>query len=237
MKLLLCVLSLAVVLARAEEDSVEQADSVEEPPVIERHPGADTQILFVKPVGGNRLVAGQDAQVLVGFINRAGEDLFLDTLDASFRLAMDYNSVIQNLSAIAYQRKVAPGQEASLFYQCHVDNVFSGIQVGLDLSLVYHDAQGKFYRQAVFNSTLSVEEPEVAFDVETFFLYVFLIACIVLGLVLLYQCLAGGRKMSMSRTETGTKGDGVDYNWIPSNVLKQGGSKPNSPRHRKNKTA
>ena len=170
---------------------------------------------------------------MVGFINRAPEDLYIDTLDASFRLAGDYNSVIQNLSAIGYSRKLTTGQEASLLYQFHVDAVFSGMPVGLEVSLVYHDTEGKIYREAVFNSTLTVEEPDVSFDAETFFLYVFLAAAVVLGAVLLLQCLSSNKKPT-GRTETGTKDGDVDYAWLPSAVLKPG-SKPNTPRARKNK--
>lgn len=175
-------------------------------------------------------------QILVGFINRASDDLFLDTLHASFRLAGDYNSVIQNLSVIDYSRKLSEGQEASLFYQFHVDNVLSGMPVGLEVSLTYHDIGGRHYRQAVFNSTLTVEEPEVTFDAETFFLYVFLASCVVLGLFLLAQCMSSSKK-GAGRTETGTKDGDVDYAWLPQSVLKQGGSKPNSPKQRKPKNA
>jgi len=222
-----------------DDESGEQVETIEdiipEGTGYEKHPGADTHILFTKPGGGHRLVSGQDAQILVGFINRATEDLYIDALDASFRLAGDYNSVIQNLSAIPYTRKLTTGQEASLFYQFHVDNVFSGMPVGLEVSLMYHDTEGKVYREAVFNSTLTVEEPEVSFDAETFFLYVFLSAAVVLGIVLLLQCMSGNKRPS-GRTETGTKDGDVDYAWLPSTVLKQGAtSKPNNARQKKNK--
>ncbi|XP_003739789.1 translocon-associated protein subunit alpha [Galendromus occidentalis] len=229
---------LLVGVSLAEDDeATEQVETIEdlipEGTGYEKHPGADTHILFTKPGGGYRLVSGQEAHILLGFINRASEDLFIDTLDASFRLAGDYNSVIQNLSAVGYNRKLSTGQEASLFYQFHVDNVFSGMPVGLEVSLMYHDSEGKVYREAVFNSTLTVEEPEVSFDAETFFLYVFLAAAIVLGAVLLLQCVSRNKKPS-GRTETGTKDGDVDYAWLPSTVLKQG--TPKSTRQKKNKS-
>ncbi|OQR67829.1 translocon-associated protein subunit alpha-like [Tropilaelaps mercedesae] len=236
--LLVAAMAVAAVWA-TDDDSGEQVETVEDvlptDPLLDKHPGADTHVLFTKP-GGVRLISGQDAQVLVGFINRASDDLFLDTLHASFRLAGDYNSVIQNLSAITYSRKLSEGQEASLFYQFHVDNALSGMPVGLEVSLTYHDIGGRYYRQAVFNSTLTVEEPEVTFDAETFFLYVFLAGCVVVGVVLLLQCMSSSKKIP-GRTETGTRDGDVDYSWLPHNVLKQGGSKPSSPKQRKPKNA
>jgi len=238
-------------LVRAEEDGNEQAEQEEQGDqaeqaeaehedavVLEKHPGADVKILFTKPIGGDRLISGDDASVLVGFTNRAHDDLYLDTLDASFRYAVDFTYVLQNLSAIAYNRKLESGQEASMFYQFHVADAFAGRPIGLDISLVFHDAHGRYYRQAVFNGTLTVEEPEVIFDVETMFLYVFMVACFVIGLVLLYNCLASGKKITSkgSRpTETGTKGQDVDFEWLPNTVLKQ--QKTPSPRQRKTKNA
>jgi len=65
-----------------------------------------------------------------------------------------------------------------------------------------------------------------------------MVAAIVLGVVLLLNCLGGGRK-SLTRSsrpaETGTKGQGVDYEWLPSSVLKAKSSP--SPRQKKAKNS
>lgn len=128
---------------------------------------------------------------------------------------------------------------------------FAGRPFGLNIALNYRDAAGNQFSEAVFNETVSIIEVDEGLDGETFFLYVFLAAVVVLLLVLGQQFLGsyGKRKRSPAvrkTVETGTTNTkDVDYEWIPAETLKKiqnspkGGkvSPKQSPRQRKAKRA
>ena len=98
--------------------------------------------------------------------------------------------------------------------------------------------EGNFFLDPVFNETVQIVEFDEGFDTEVFFMYVFLVAAILLCLFLVYTFLRGskGKKIipvSKKPVETGTTNDDVDYEWIPRSALKTPGSDKTSPRQRK----
>ncbi|XP_044737379.1 translocon-associated protein subunit alpha [Chrysoperla carnea] len=202
-------------------------DTEEEDGKTTASPDAETTILFVKPIAiaGSQLElpAGRLVEFLVGFTNKGNQDFVLETLDASFRYPMDYNFYIQNFSAIAYNRLVKPGHEASLSYSFLPSEAFAGRPFGLNINLNYRDAAGASFQEAVYNETVQIIEIEEGLDGETFFLYVFLAAGVVLLLVVGQQFLGSyGRKRTTRKpvVETGTKNpNNVDYDWLPKQTL------------------
>lgn len=86
---------------------------------------------------------------------------------------------------------------------------------------------GTQFYEKVYNETVNIVEVEEGLDGETFFLYVFLGAGVVLLLVIGQQFLysvgkkrVGGGKKNL-QLETGTKKkDDIDYEWVPSHLLK-----------------
>lgn len=80
-------------------------------------------------------------------------------------------------------------------------------------------------QEAVYNQTINIVEVSEGLDGETFFLYVFLGAACVLGLVLGQQALSSLARRRSPRSqskplETGTAND-VDYDWLPKEVVNQ----------------
>ncbi|KAK7790098.1 hypothetical protein R5R35_005656 [Gryllus longicercus] len=217
----------------------------------EAQPGAssdaDTTILFTKPTqstsGNLELPAGNIVEFLVGFNNKGKQDFILETLEASFRYPMDFTFYIQNFSTIVYNRVVKPNHEATLAYSFIPAEAFAGRPFGLNINLNYRDLAGGVYQEAVYNETVQIVELEEGLDGETFFLYVFLAACVVLLLVLGQQFLYSvGRKRVGKKpvVETGTSNpNDVDYDWLPKemlNTLKKSPRTPKqSPRQRKAK--
>lgn len=100
----------------------------------------------------------------MGFRNKGNEDFVLDTVDASFRYPMDFNFYIQNFSAIAYSKTVPPSQEATLSYTFIPSEAFAGRPFGLNINLMYHDASGNYFQEAVFNETVQIIELEEGMD-------------------------------------------------------------------------
>ncbi|XP_063240947.1 translocon-associated protein subunit alpha [Bacillus rossius redtenbacheri] len=211
-------------------------------------PLADTTVLFTRPVspgsGTNLdLPGGQLVEFMVGFTNKGGQDFVVETLDASFRYPMDYTFYIQNFTAVAYNKVVKPRQQATFLYSFIPSEAFSGRPFGLNVNLNYRDAAGAVFQEAVYNETVQVVELEEGLDGETFFLYVFLAACVVLLLVLGQQFLYSVGKKRVGKkpvVETGTSNpNDVDYEWVPRGMLNAFNKSPRapkqSPRQRKTK--
>lgn len=202
-------------------------------------PDADTTILFTRPVvsgasGNLELPAGNLVEFLVGFTNKGSHDFVLETLEASFRYPMDFSFYIQNFSTIAYNRLVKPKHEATLAYSFIPAEAFAGRPFGLNINLSYRDLAGNAFQEAVYNETVQIVELEEGLDGETFFLYVFLAACVVLMLVVGQQFLYSlGRKRVGKKpvVETGTSNpNDVDYDWLPKETLNHINKKEKSPR-------
>merc|ERR1712001_580018 len=221
----------------AEEDEVEDETVVEEVEDLDSlknvDPDAATTLLFTKPTQ----VAGGSVEFLVGFANKGLKDFVIDSIDASFRYPMDFTYHIQNFSAIAYQKTVKEGQEATVAYSFIPADAFAGRPIGLSINLAYRDTEGNFFMDPVFNETVQIVEFDEGFDSEVFFMYVFLVAGLFLVLFLVYSLIGGskGKKnVAVSKAmETGTTNDDVDYEWIPRSALKTPGSNKTSPRQRK----
>lgn len=188
-------------------------------------------MLFTRPlhVPGVQfdLPGGQPVEFLVGFLNKGLDEFIVESVEASFRYPMDYNYFIQNFSAIAYNREVKSGHEATVSYSFLPSESFAGRPFGLNIALNYRDANGKRFSEAVFNETVHIIEVDEGLDGETFFLYIFLAAVAVLLLVLGQQFLVGSvgkRKRSHVQRKTIETGTGnssdVDYEWLPQETLK-----------------
>lgn len=194
-------------------------------------PDADSYLLFTKPhhIPGNQfdLPGGQPVEFLVGFLNKGLDEFVVESVEASFRYPMDFNYFIQNFSAISYNCEVKSNHEATVSYSFLPSESFAGRPFGLNIALNYRDSNGARYSESVFNETVQIIEVDEGLDGETFFLYVFLAAIVVLLLVLGQQFLAGsvGRRkrahVSRKAIETGTSNSSdVDYEWLPQETLK-----------------
>lgn len=217
-------------------------------------PDANTQLLFVRPLYTPgvqlELPGGVPVEFLVGFLNKGKNDFIIESVEASFRYPMDFNYFIQNFSAIAYNREVKSESEATVLYSFLPSESFAGRPFGLNIAINYRDTNGSPFTEAVFNETVLITELDEGLDGETFFLYLFMAAIVVLLLVVGQQFLGtiGKRKRSQNvrkQVETGTTNSSdIDYDWLPPQTLRNLQNSPNgkakispkqSPRQRKAK--
>jgi len=233
----------------ATDEVLENVVTEEEdtPPGLGKSPHGETTILFVKPrpglagASGPELHSGKIVEFLVGFLNKGESGFTLEHLDASFRYPQDYSYHIQNFTSNTYNSKVVkPKEQATLWYRFYVDESFAGRPFGLTVNLAYRDMEGKPYLDAVYNETVTVVEFEEGLDGETFFLYIFLAALIVLLLVVGQHVLTTFSKKTSARKQTIERGtsqsDDVDFEWLPEETLRsisRNSSPKQSPRQRK----
>uniref|UniRef100_A0A8C4NCC8 Translocon-associated protein subunit alpha n=1 Tax=Eptatretus burgeri TaxID=7764 RepID=A0A8C4NCC8_EPTBU len=179
---------------------------------------ADITFLFL-----TGLVASRTARCLLGFTNRGGEDFVIDSIEGSFHFPQDYGFHLQNLSILPLNSVVHPQHEASFSYSFLVAGALGGRQLSLVITLSYHRDQ-ESYKEAVFNKTLMVTESPDEFDGETFFLYVFLGALVILLLIGVHQLLDTRRRRHtpavMEEQGTGNLSN-VNLSWLPPETLKQ----------------
>ncbi|XP_059163340.1 translocon-associated protein subunit alpha-like [Physella acuta] len=244
--------------ATVETEAVGEDDTEEETPVVETEkeeetseesvslkpsPDADTFILFTKPGNPLELPAGKQVRILVGFTNKGNLDFLVDSMEASFRYPQDYSFFLQNFTTVAYNAVVEPKRQATFEYGFVPNEAFSARPFGLTVTLNYKDSNGIVYQNAVFNETIQVVDPDEGLDGETFFLYVFLAAIIILLLVGAQQLVSnfGRKRLSKPRqpVEMGTQNTDVDYDWLPKETLQGLNKSPRrspkqSPRQRRN---
>lgn len=234
-------------------DGEEDEEEVDEG-LTKASPDADATILFVKPgPSPSSMAAGKVVRFLVGFTNKGGKEFLVESLDASFRYPQDFSFHIQNFTAAVYNRVVEPKRQATFDYAFTPNEAFAGRPFGLVINLNYKDADGNVWQNAVYNDTITVNEADEGLDGETFFLYLFLVAMVVLLLVAGQQFLGSfSRKhlgsgtssavkgvsepgVEMGTQTVGSNGD-IDMSWIPTQnlvTLSNSGSPKQSPRQRK----
>jgi len=212
----------------SETDAEKEEDDEDKP--LKPSPDADTHILFIQPAGTD-FPAGLTVKILVGFSNKGSQDFIVDTMDAAFRYPQDYSFYIQNFTSYRYYQTVEPKREATFEYAFSPSESFSARSFGLTVNLNYRDSEGNLFQDAIFNTTVTVVEPDEGLDGETFFLYLFLFAIAVLVIFGAHQLLSqfGKKHLSLkSKTqnhqpavEMGTQSNktDVDYDWLPKEVL------------------
>lgn len=85
------------------------------------------------------LPAGNLVEFLVGFTNKGESDFVLESVDASFRYAMNFNFYIQNFSTVIYNKIVKPKHEATLAYSFIPSENLAGRPFGFNINLNYRD--------------------------------------------------------------------------------------------------
>lgn len=226
----------------AETDTEKEEEDEENEP-LKASPEANTYLLFTEPADMS-FKAGHMVKLLMGFSNNGEKDFIVESMEASFRYPQDYSFFIQNFTGARYNRLVEPSRQATFEYGFTPSDTFSSRPFGLTINVNYKDAEGKQFQDAVFNETINIVEPDDGFDGETFFLYVFLAAVVVLLVVGAQQLLASFGKKHLPKkskpiVELGTQNkNDVDYDWLPKDTINNMNKSPRrsprqSPRQRR----
>lgn len=230
-----------VVSEESAGNAGEDVQATEDEDAITSSPFVKTNILFVEPEKAD-LPAGRLVKLLVGFQNNGTSGFLVEGIEGSFRYPQDFSYYIQNFTGFQYNKQVEAQKEATFEYLFTPSETFSSRQFGLTINLRYKNAEGKLFVNTVFNETVSVVEPEEGLDGETFFLYIFLAAIVVLLAIVAQQFLSkkrrGGVKPSYTQKASSnghSTSNGVDLQWIPKEHLssKEDRSPRVSPRQRK----
>jgi len=213
----------------------------EDPNRIPSSPDFRTIHVFTQPAKANELIAGKLTRLLVGTHNNGTQNFIVESIDGSLRYPQDYTYYIQNFTLLRTEKVVEPGLESTFEYLFMPSETFNGRPMGLVVLINYRNNEGKRFQNVVFNQTINFIDAEEGFDGETFFLYIFLGAILVLLGFLAYQYLlshrvkrVSGKLISQNLGTQQTKGN-YDVDWIPKHHLVQNRSPKKSPRERKSR--
>jgi translocon-associated protein subunit alpha len=212
----------------------------EDPNRIPSSPDFRTIHVFTQPAKANELIAGKLTRLLVGTRNNGSQNFIVESIDGSLRYPQDFTYYIQNFTALRSEKLVEPGFESTFEYLFIPSETFNGRPMGLVILINYRNNEGKRFQNVVFNQTINFIDAEEGFDGETFFLYLFLGAILVLLGFVAYQYLLSNRvkrvtsKLSSSNLGPQTKGN-YDVDWIPKHHLVQNRSPKKSPSARKSR--
>jgi translocon-associated protein subunit alpha len=213
----------------------------EDPNRIPSSPDFRTVHVFIQPAKTNELIAGKLTRLLVGARNNGTQSFVVESIDGSLRYPQDFTYYIQNFTLLRSEKVLQPGLESTFEYLFMPSETFNGRPMGLVVLLNYRNNEGKRFQNVVFNQTINFVDSDEGFDGETFFLYIFLGAILVLLAFLAYQYLLSHRvirttsKSSSQNVGTQQTKGNYDVDWIPKHHLTQNRSPKKSPRERKSR--
>lgn len=231
---------------RAEETVTPASDVLdtkedEDPNRIPSSPDFRTVFLFSQPPKANELIAGKLTRLLVGAHNNGTQSFVVESIDGSLRYPQDYTYVIQNFTSLRSEKVLESGLESTFEYLFMPSETFNGRSMGLLITINYRNNEGKHFQNVVFNQTINLTETDEGFDGETFFLYIFLGAVIILLGFLAYQYVVSPRvKRGVSKQGAQSYAGGqqakgsYDPDWIPKHHLVQSRS-PKKSSNRKSR--
>ncbi|EDS40793.1 MYG1 [Culex quinquefasciatus] len=112
--------------------------------------GEDAPLHSVESDSQFELPAGYPFEFLVGFDNKGSNDFIMETVQALFRYPMDFNYLLQNFWAIANNREIKLGHEATFPDTVSIIKVDEGLD-GKTFLLCSSSASGSLVRKAVFD--------------------------------------------------------------------------------------
>jgi hypothetical protein len=141
----------------AAEDISDEADTKEDSSGLRAH------ALFPK-YADLRVPAGERIEVLVAVSNAPGNPSYEIAIVAGSLAVLDHSRFIQNFSAQAYSRTVAPGETATLKYTVTPDAMLDPNEYAFVVSAyVRTDANSSLMQIAGYNGTMTVTDP-LGFD-------------------------------------------------------------------------
>ncbi|CAF2707800.1 unnamed protein product [Rotaria sp. Silwood2] len=214
----------------------------EDPNRIPSSPDFHTVYIFIQPAKANELIAGKLTRLLVGTRNNGTQNFIVESIDGSLRYPQDYSYYIQNFTLLRSEKLLESSLESTFEYLFMPSETFNGRPMGLVVLINYRNNEGKRFQNVVFNQTINLTDADEGFDGETFFLYIFLGAILVLLGFLAYQYLlshrikrSGGKQGSQNFLGNQQVKGNYDIDWIPKHHLTQSRSPRKSPSQRKSR--
>lgn len=216
----------------AQEETEDSKDAAKEPAEAEQVPQAPKHILTDMPKSAEgvettfafpdnpklRMTSGEEVEILCGFYNGGDVPLNVTHVAGSINSPMDFRVYVQNWTSPMYTTVVPPDTQGSFSIKIKPDVNLQARDFIVSMTTFYESADGVKFSNTFFNNTVYVVEPTGFLDLETGFMYLFIVAVVGLVAGAIFKALqsAGVVKKSKARkVETGTRGGTTDENeWL-----------------------
>jgi hypothetical protein len=178
---------------------------------------------------GLKFVAGDAAELTIGFVNNLERFINFTYVDASLRSVNDDKEVIQNLTRQLYGINTpGKGTSVAIEYQFKPDAMLDATLYVLIVEVNYRDGETN-HSEVIFNKTVSVVEPEQKlFNTETAFLVVVLIG--IISAVVYFGKNWAQKKLKKSGSSSQSGKGEVKASFLEGTIV--GGKSPKkSPKH------
>uniref|UniRef100_A0A7S0WKU2 Translocon-associated protein subunit alpha n=1 Tax=Pyramimonas obovata TaxID=1411642 RepID=A0A7S0WKU2_9CHLO len=229
----------------AQEDSEASADATEEPaadpaeevPPSPKHLLTDmpesaegVETTFVFPDNPKQfLTSGEEAEILCGFYNGGDVPLNVTRLAGSINSPMDFRVYVQNWTSPMYNTVVPPDTQGSFSIKIKPDLNLQARDFIVALTAFY-ESDGEMYSSTFFNGTVYVVESAGFLDMETFFMYFFIVAVVGLIAGAIFKALQSAgvvkKKSKARKVETGTRGAVDENEWLKGTAARPASGTP-----------
>lgn len=163
------------------------------------------------------LTSGQSVEILCGLHNQGDMPLNVTQVAGSLNSPLDFRVYIQNWTSPVYNTILAPETQGtfSVTIRPHLHLQPRDFVVALS---VFYESDDELFSSTCYNGTVYIVEPPGFFDVETGFMYLFIVSVVGLAAYVGFKALqsAGVVKRKVRKVETGTRASpvGDENEWL-----------------------
>eukprot|EP00976_Prorocentrum_cordatum_P087494 1186929-Prorocentrum_minimum.AAC.3 len=213
------------------------ADQAEEQPSAPKHiltdmpePAEGVETTFIFPDNYKRfLTSGDQVEVLCGFYNGGDVPLNVTRLAGSINAPMDFRVYVQNWTSPVNNAIVPVDTQGSFSIKIKPDVNLQARDFILALT-VFYESDGEIYSSTFFNGTVYLVEPTGSLDLETFFMYFFIVAVVGLGAGAIFNVLQSWglvkKKSKARKVDTSTRGLVDENEWLKGTAARPASGTP-----------
>ncbi|KII73527.1 Translocon-associated protein subunit alpha [Thelohanellus kitauei] len=183
----------------------------------------------------DKLPAGVPIRLIVTFLHDSESTVVLRHMMAGLHHHKTASHSIQNFSTTEYDINIPPGIEYTVQYNFWPHHSFAERPFKLIMEALLTDEK-EDYRMTVYNVSVVFKDLNTSnFDIQLVSIIVMILSMILgLGYFLYSKYLKDkfslNKKVQVTKVETGTNEDGVDYGWLPRECLSDQDVKSNNKK-------
>jgi hypothetical protein len=169
------------------------------------------------------LTSGQTVEILCGLHNQGDVPLNVTQVAGSLNSPMDFGVYIQNWTSPVYNTILAPETQGTfgITIKPHLHLQPRDFVVAMS---IFYESDDELFSSTCYNGTVYIVEPAGFFDVETFFMYFFIVSVVGLAAFAGFKALQSAgvvkKKSKARKVETGTRSIpvGDENEWLKGTV-------------------
>jgi len=194
----------------------EEVEELAAQPKITSSPDAIFTSIFDNVVDQKTFLQGDTVQLVIGLHNKGKTSFNVTQIFAAIVMPHDFKQYVQNFTRDHPNVLALPNEQLTFLYELRPDPLLEPREWGLIATVSYTDASNEntTFVSTVYNSTVTLQEPESTLDAQTLFTYLLVLALLGLLAYGSYRLFASKSRHSVlgrsagrsAAAETGTRG-------------------------------